>query len=83
MNSRLKDIDYGKSRVRVAKVNRQEGEHGFSDLTIDLRLQGRFEACYLAGDNSLVVPTDTMKNTVYALAASCDLDVISGGGAAS
>jgi urate oxidase len=76
MNSKLKDIDYGKSRVRVAKINRGETNHGFTDLTVDIRLQGSFEECYLTGDNSQVVPTDTMKNTVYATAATCSLDPI-------
>lgn len=76
MPSKLKSIDYGKSRVRVAKVNRQAGGHGFTDLTIDIRLQGQFQGAYLEGDNSLVVPTDTMKNVVYALAASRPLDPI-------
>ncbi|MBM3762650.1 MAG: urate oxidase [Acidobacteria bacterium] len=76
MSSKLQAIDYGKSRVRVAKINRQAGEHGFSDLTIDIRLQGQFHDAYLKGDNSLVVPTDTMKNVVYALAATRSLDPI-------
>jgi len=75
-SSKLKDIDYGKSRVRVAKINRHPDRHEFSDLTVDLRLQGSFEECYLAGDNSLIVPTDTMKNTVYAIASSIDLDPV-------
>lgn len=74
MSSKLQAIDYGKSRVRVAKVNRQPGEHSFTDLTIDIRLQGQFQDAYFKGDNSLVVPTDTMKNVVYALAASRPLD---------
>lgn len=73
MTSKLKDIDYGKSRVRVAKIKRLADRHEFSDLTVALRLHGSFENCYLKGDNSLVVPTDTMKNTVYALAESTDL----------
>ena len=74
--SKLKNIDYGKSRVRVAKINRHPDRHEFSDLTVDLRLQGSFEQCYLSGDNSLIVPTDTMKNTVYAIASSVDLDPV-------
>jgi len=74
--TKLKDIDYGKSRVRVAKINRHPDRHEFSDLTVDLRLQGSFEECYLAGDNSLIVPTDTMKNTVYTIAADVDLDPV-------
>ncbi len=74
--STLKTIDYGKSRVRVAKIDRQPREHGFTDLTIDIRLQGPFHDAYLKGDNRLVVPTDTMKNVVYALAATRALDPV-------
>ena len=76
MNTKLKDMDYGKSRVRVAKILRHADRHEFSDLTVDIRLQGAFEECYLSGDNRRVVATDTMKNTVYALAASQDLDPV-------
>ena len=76
MNSKLKDMDYGKSRVRVAKIHRHADRHEFSDLTVDIRLQGAFEECYLSGDNRMVVATDTMKNTVYALAASHNLDPV-------
>jgi urate oxidase len=72
--TQLKSIDYGKSRVRVAKINRRDGHHDFSELTVAIRLQGNFEASYLAGDNSLVIPTDTMKNTVYGIAAGHDLN---------
>jgi urate oxidase len=72
--AQLKDIDYGKSRVRVAKVNRRDGHHDFTELNVAVRLQGRFAASYLEGDNSLIVPTDTMKNTVYAMAALHELD---------
>jgi len=37
-------------------------------MSVDVSLQGDFDAVHLAGDNSKVLPTDTMKNTVYALA---------------
>ena len=33
-----------------------------------ISLEGDFDASYVEGDNSLVVATDTMKNTTYALA---------------
>ena len=39
------------------------------DLSVDIRFEGEFDASYTAGDNRDVLPTDTMKNTVYALAA--------------
>jgi urate oxidase len=66
---------YGKSRVRLVKVRRpaaraREGEvpHEIVDLTIDVQLEGAFNAVYTDGDNRSCLPTDTMKNTVYALA---------------
>jgi urate oxidase len=58
---------YGKSRVRLARVDRSTNPHGITDLTIDVQLEGAFEPVY-EGDNRLCVATDTMKNTVYALA---------------
>jgi urate oxidase len=42
--------------------------HRVRDLTVDVALDGAFEAAFVAGDNASVVATDTMKNTVYALA---------------
>ena len=59
---------YGKSGIRLVRVDRGGGDHAVSDLTIAVRLEGDFEAAHIAGDNSLVVATDTMKNTAYALA---------------
>ncbi|HMK29426.1 MAG TPA: urate oxidase [Terriglobales bacterium] len=59
---------YGKSRVRLVKVARQGQHHEMTDLSIDITLSGEFADAYTAGDNRSVLPTDTMKNTVYALA---------------
>jgi len=59
---------YGKSGIRLVRVDRGGRDHAVSDLTIAVRLEGDFEAAHVAGDNSLVVATDTMKNTAYALA---------------
>jgi urate oxidase len=60
---------YGKSRIRVVTVKRRDsGEHDLRDLTVDVALEGEFEAAHVSGDNRLVVATDTMKNTVYAFA---------------
>ena len=65
---------YGKSRVRLTKVTRAEGRHDLVEMAVDVELEGDFAASYTEGDNSLVVATDTMKNTVYALARSHPLD---------
>ena len=59
---------YGKSAIRLVKVIRGPDRHQVRDLTVAVSLEGSFEAAHVEGDNSLVVATDTMKNTTYALA---------------
>src|SRR5262245_22517952 len=65
----LADSAYGKSQIRLVQVRRGGDRHAIFDLTIAIRFEGEFAASYRDGDNSDVLPTDTMKNTVYALAA--------------
>jgi urate oxidase len=60
---------YGKSRIRLVQVLRDAGRSDLRDLTIAIRFRGHYDESYTEGDNSAVLPTDTMKNTVYALAA--------------
>ncbi len=55
---------YGKAHVRVMKIFRKGGEHSIKELDVQVMLQGEFESSYTRGDNSLVVATDSMKNTV-------------------
>lgn len=64
---KLINQNYGKQRVRVMKVFRDGATHTVKELTIGLALEGDFETSYTAGDNSKVVPTDTVKNTITAL----------------
>lgn len=59
---------YGKGRVRVMKVLRDGPIHSIKELTASIGLEGDFESSFTQADNSLVVPTDTMKNTVNVLA---------------
>jgi len=66
--SRLAWNRYGKSLIRLVKVRRSAEPHAILDLTIDVRLEGAFDEVYVAGNNEACLPTDTMKNTVYALA---------------
>src|SRR4029453_7451977 len=61
---------YGKSRVRVVKLKRHPDRHELRDWTVEILLQGEFESCFVDGDNSRILPTDTMKNAVYSLARS-------------
>lgn len=66
--SNLNQNSYGKSDVRLMKVNRGRERDEIVELSIDIRLWGELEAGYTDGDNTNVLPTDTMKNTVYAMA---------------
>jgi urate oxidase len=59
---------YGKNQVRLVKVRRAHDPHEIVDLTIAVQLEGAFAPVYVEGDNSPCIATDTMKNTVYALA---------------
>jgi urate oxidase len=68
MSPILTHNNYGKSRVRMVKVARHGERHDLQDLSVDISFEGDFEAAHIAGDNSGILPTDTMKNTVYALA---------------
>lgn len=61
---------YGKARVRVARVARgSDGTQSLRELGVDVLVEGDFAASFLRGDNGAVLPTDTMKNTIYVLAA--------------
>jgi urate oxidase len=59
---------YGKSRVRVMKVERGEQRHTVLEWNVEVWLKGDFKSCFEDGDNTRILPTDTMKNTVYYLA---------------
>lgn len=65
----LAQTGYGKSGIRLVQVRRGSDRHTVRDLTVSIRFEGDYDASYIEGDNSAVCPTDTMKNTVYALAA--------------
>ena len=82
MAGHLKSQSYGKHSVRVSKVRRpreataKDEHHEFVEATVNIELQGDFNAAYTDADNSAVIATDTCKNTVYALAKDHPLDTI-------
>ena len=65
----LSRTSYGKSRIRLVQVSRRGDRHDLRDLTVAIAFEGDYDTSYTEGDNRDVLPTDTMKNTVYALAA--------------
>src|SRR5271165_3760477 len=66
--ARLGENRYGKSRVRLSRITRHGGHHDFNEWTVRVLLNGDFEASFTEANNSKILPTDTMKNTVYSLA---------------
>ena len=68
MAIRLGENNYGKQRVRMLQVTRHADRHDIKELTLGIRLEGDYETAHTTGDNRQILPTDTMKNTVYALA---------------
>lgn len=60
--------NYGKSENRIVKVKRDTDRHEVWDLDVRVALEGDFDAAHYDGDNSGLLATDTMRNTVYALA---------------
>jgi urate oxidase len=67
---------YGKTRVRLTYVNRSGTRHELKELTVNVLMEGAFEDAFTKADNSIVLPTDTMKNTVYALARKKPIESI-------
>ncbi len=59
---------YGKARVRVMKILRKGPLHTLKDLEVAVYLKGDFASSYTSGDNSKVVATDTIKNTINVFA---------------
>jgi urate oxidase len=76
MTIKLGENNYGKSRIRLLRVVRQEGRHDIKEMTVGVRFEGDFEAAHTKGDNRKILPTDTMKNTVYALARQYPVEAI-------
>lgn len=59
---------YGKSRVRLSRITRLDDRHEFHEWVVKVLLRGDFETSFTRADNSSILPTDTMKNTVYSIA---------------
>lgn len=68
--SQLSYARYGKDNVRLYKVdkNEQTGVQTVVEQTVQVLLEGDIETSYTRADNSVVVATDTQKQTVFILA---------------
>jgi urate oxidase len=76
MSITLGENSYGKSCVRLLRVVRQEGRHDVKELTLTILFEGDFDDAHTKGDNRKVLPTDTMKNTVYVLARQYPVEAV-------
>jgi urate oxidase len=65
---RLGDNQYGKAETHVVRVTKSGSMHDVKDMLVSVMLAGDFTGTHLTGDNSKVVPTDSQKNAVFALA---------------
>lgn len=68
MKIKLGENSYGKNAVQLSKIIRHPAYHEFRQVTVNVSLKGDFDEAHTTGDNSKILPTDTQKNTVYALA---------------
>lgn len=72
----IRSNSYGKTRVRLTYVDRTRNPHNVRELSLDILFEGQFASAYQDGDNASVLPTDTIKNTVYVLARKLPWDSI-------
>ena len=68
MPAKLHTNRYGKSRVRLMRLTKYFSHHDLDEWTVQILLTGDFDTAHTLGDNSKILPTDTMKNTVYFVA---------------
>lgn len=73
--SYLTDSTYGKDNVKFLKVKKDKSnpkKHEIMEATVKVLLKGDFDVSYTEADNSPIVPTDTVKNTILILARQYD-----------
>ncbi|PWY73666.1 urate oxidase UaZ [Aspergillus heteromorphus CBS 117.55] len=70
MSSPVTAARYGKDNVRVYKVHRDEktGVQTVTEMTVCVLLEGDIDTSYTKADNSVIVATDSIKNSIYILA---------------
>src|SRR6266498_2643517 len=65
---------YGKAGNHLFKVVRATDRHEVRDYRVDVSLTGDYDAVHTHGDNTGAMATDTMRNTVYAVASQNEFD---------
>jgi urate oxidase len=66
--STLSSHSYGASQIRLLRVTRRGDRHDLRDLVISVNVEGDVEEAFTRGDNELLLPADSLRNTVNAIA---------------
>jgi len=67
--SQLGYARYGKDNIRLYKVKKNsDGTQDVVEMTVCILLEGDIETSYTEADNSVIVATDTQKQTTYIMA---------------
>ncbi len=69
MTARLGAHRYGKADVRLAVVRRDGATHHFTQMVVEVTLEGDFRAAHTDADNSDLLTTDAMRAATYGIAA--------------
>ena len=64
----LAESSYGKTDVRLIRVTRFPDRHELEEWSINVQARGNFDEAYIRGDNRQLLPTDSMRNRIYAMA---------------
>lgn len=73
--SELTETTYGKDNVKFLKVKKDKKNPKLQEVmeaTVKVLLKGDFDVSYTKADNSPIVPTDTVKNTILLFAKQYD-----------
>lgn len=76
MQSQLVDSSYGKTNVKFLKVKKNSSnpkDQEILEANCQVLLKGKFDISYTKADNSPIVPTDTVKNTILIEAKKTDV----------
>jgi urate oxidase len=64
----LSSHSYGASHIRLLRITRRGDRHDLRDLAIAVHVEGEVADAFTKGDNELLLPADTLRNTVHAIA---------------
>jgi len=67
---------YGKENVRILRVVKDSPRHEVHELKAQILLEGDFDNSFTNGNNNRIIPTETQKNTLYALAKKFSVEPI-------